>query len=166
MRNTFILFFSLLFSQTLLCQVPESLVIEESMIEANKRKVVKAIKSIRFAPGIQISGTQFRAYIVPQEQPEAIEVSLQKEPEFFEIEIFPNPAVSKAQVELGNSFQIDEATLYSITGALVKKYTLGVQNSDKTRYSFDVSDVPEGLYILTLSDRGTALASEKLLIEN
>ncbi len=170
MKNTVLLLFLLLLSHTAFCQIPES-VIKKSTVKTPKREVLKATKSIRLAPGTKIaSGMRFSARIVPQEQVEATipqtnsEASISKVTAF-EIEIFPNPAISEAQVELSNSeMRIDEAALYSITGAMVKKYSITQENRNSSRHRFNVSDIPGGLYILTLSKKGTAILSKKLLI--
>ncbi len=69
-------------------------------------------------------------------------------------EVFPNPATDQVQVESG---QPVELTLYSLTGQKLK---------EEQTTSMDVADLPEGVYILKITDPQTRISkTQRLLIQ-
>ena len=78
-------------------------------------------------------------------------------------DIYPNPAQDKAFMD----FTVNHAGNYSIeitsiTGAMVKSINLGELNEGNFRKSFDLTDVSNGVYVVTL--KSTAYTSSKRLV--
>lgn len=78
-------------------------------------------------------------------------------------DIYPNPAQDKAFMD----FTVNHAGNYSIeitsiTGAMVKSINLGELNEGNFRKSFDLNDVSNGVYVVTL--KSTAYTSSKRLV--
>ena len=79
-----------------------------------------------------------------------------------DISIYPNPATDKVSVELGQELmkQNPIVTIYDMLG---KVHGTQLMNSSST--TFDVSDLSSGVYLLRVEADGSALHTEKVIIE-
>jgi len=78
-----------------------------------------------------------------------------------QINVRPNPATDKLIVTLGDLAQGTELVLYNTSGQAVKSLQL---QAAKREYEFTVSDLPAGLYVVVLFEKGKVVEKKKLII--
>jgi D-alanyl-D-alanine carboxypeptidase len=70
------------------------------------------------------------------------------------VDVYPNPAIEKIYITTHNATQNLHYRLYSLDGKLQYE-------GDVIQHSIDVSDMPEGLYLLQLTDTQTGIVAYK-----
>jgi hypothetical protein len=80
-----------------------------------------------------------------------------------QIKVYPNPAKSKITVTLGDLVQGDELKLYNINGQVVRQ--LEIVNNNK-KFDINIHDLPSGMYVVALLNKGTAADKQKVIVEN
>lgn len=78
-----------------------------------------------------------------------------------DIVISPNPAVSVLNIQLAVIEKNTQVTLFDMKGQLITKRELNV--GDSNTLSFDVSDLPQGMYIVRITD-GQQLLNKKIMV--
>jgi len=71
--------------------------------------------------------------------------------------LYPNPASSEISIDSGKS--VDKISIYNTNGRQVAEY----YGSGMTRFS--VSDLPQGLYLVRLSDTKSKITTHKIIID-
>lgn len=75
------------------------------------------------------------------------------------VKIYPNPAKNKTLIQLDNINDKSNIRLYDIFGRYIKEI-----NSNKTQIELDLSNIPEGNYIIKISNNGKQTI-EKLIVK-
>jgi len=71
------------------------------------------------------------------------------------IKIYPNPAVD--YISLESEAKVERLVIYSLVGRKVKSFR--TQNGDK----YDVADLPKGMYLVQLLEKGGAIITTRRL---
>lgn len=69
------------------------------------------------------------------------------------VTVFPNPATTQINIQLGNMNEHAELSVLNITGQVVYKYTLN-ENDSNTIHKIDLSGFSKGIYLISLQQSG------------
>ena len=84
--------------------------------------------------------------------------------EAFALDVFPNPAKDQINIQFLNPNQEDaRIELYNVQGQLIQAQIIE-KGSSKAKYSLDISEVPNGLYLVKLTV-GEEFSSQKVTIQ-
>jgi serine protease len=90
----------------------------------------------------------------------------QPQAEFASLNAFPNPASGLTQVDLTNATEITaELALYDMQGKKVALLYNGLLHSGTHRFSFSVSDLPAGMYLIRLSSASGSISRKVSVIK-
>ena len=78
-----------------------------------------------------------------------------------EFSIFPNPARNFINVELAKYLGSKELT-YTLVNSFGVEVSMGVLKSDLNK--LNIENIPEGVYFLTIFDKGQIQATKKVLV--
>ena len=73
------------------------------------------------------------------------------------VQIYPNPAKDRILVEYAGEF--DRVTIIDFSGRVIKAYTV----RSETIVSLELGDLPGGMYILRVSNKGKSLDFGKFM---
>lgn len=82
------------------------------------------------------------------------------ETQLISMEVFPNPASSKLHVEIDKDVELDEVSLFTITGQKLTENLKGAYFQ-----TFDISNYPSGTYLLRVTSNG-AVYTERVIIQH
>ena len=77
--------------------------------------------------------------------------------------VIPNPAHTNATIYLKSGFESSILSLCNLNGEIIRNYDLG-EDAGTYYYSFDVKDIENGFYILTVVNKGQTISSPILIM--
>ena len=78
----------------------------------------------------------------------------------FDWTVYPNPANNQVEIDLPKDFRLSQVQLYSIQGSLLW------QTTNQNELKIDVSNYPEGIYLLRVVNQKGESAHKKIIISH
>jgi hypothetical protein len=75
--------------------------------------------------------------------------------------VYPNPVKNELNIHLNNSIEVDELTLYSLSGKIIFQETITASNN---RISTNVTTLASGMYLYSAKIKGRVVAHGKFMV--